>query len=325
MNKNKPMCFREKNVSMSQIDNDDDFFRITTEQQIDDLTSSIKHVGLLNLPFLLEKDTESYTVVSGFRRIEACRYLNWSELKARVFGQDAEKLKCIKYAIADNAFQRPLNVIEKSRCINMLYGYHKDIDTLAEALKNMGLSEHPAMLKKLKVVHDMSETLQNSILSNTISLAMALELNGLPMDDANGFINLFNTLRPSFNKQREILIMVKEIAIREDISAMKVLEEPALENILTNKDLDINQKTRNIRTYLKKRRYPAITNAEQSIQKHLKKLNTQKGMELMAPVHFEGTAYTLKLTFKNFTDLKDIKSNFDVFVENPLLKNIIGD
>jgi len=325
LDKDKPMCFREKVISLSQINIDDDFFRITTEQQLDDLTRSIKHVGVLNLPYLLEKETGIYTVVSGFRRIEACRRLNWSELEARVFGPDAERLKCIKYAITDNACQRPLNVIEKSKCINMLYRFHKDIDSLAEALKNMGLSEHSAMLKKIKVVYDMSESLQNSILSNTISLAMALELNGLPMDDADGFISLFNSLRPSFNKQREILIMVKEIAIREDISVMQVLETPSLENILTNKDLDINQKTRNIRTYLKSRRYPAIASAEQSFQKHLKKLNTRKDMELIPPVNFEGASYTIKLTFKNITDLKDIKSNFDAFVENPLLKNLISD
>jgi ParB family chromosome partitioning protein len=319
------MCFREKIITLQRIDTHNDSYRITTEQQVDDLMCSIKHLGLLNLPLLLEKETEYYTVVSGFRRIEACRRLNWTELRARVFGSDTERLKCVKYAIADNAFQRPLNIIEKSKCIKMLSAFYKDFDSLAEALKAIGLSEHPAMLKKIKIVYDMSESLQNSVLSNTIPLAMALELNGLPMDDATGFISLFNALKLSLNKQREILMMVKEIAIREDMSVMQVLEAPYLKNLLINKDLDKNQKARKIRTYLKQRRYPAITSAEQSFQKHLKKLNTRKEIELIPPVNFEGSTYTLKLTFKNITDLKDIKSNFDAFVENPFLKKIIKD
>jgi ParB family chromosome partitioning protein len=319
------MCFTEKIVNLQRIDTHNDSFRITTDQQVDALMCSIKHLGLLNFPLLLEKETGYYTVVSGFRRIEACRRLNWSELKTRVLGSDTERLKCVKYAITDNAFQRPLNIIEKSLCIMMLSAFHEDFDSLAEALKTMGLSEHPAMLKKIKIVYDMSESLQNSLLSNTIPLAMALELTGLPMHDADGFINLFNALKLSLNKQKEILMMVKEIAIREDMSVTQVLEAPYLKDILINKDLDKNQKARRIREYLKRRRYPAITSAEQSFQKHLQKLNTRKEMELIPPVNFEGSSYTLKLTFKTITDLKEIKSNLDAFVENPFLKKIISD
>jgi hypothetical protein len=317
------MCFREKIVNLTQIDTDDDSFRITTEQKVDELISSIKHLGLLNFPLLLEKDP-GYTIISGFRRIEACRRLNWSELKARVLGSETDRFKCVKYAITDNTFQRPLNIIEKSKCIIRLSGFYKDIDALAEALPVLGLSEHPAMIKKIKTVHYMPESLQNSILSNTISLSMALELAGLSMDDAESFVNLFNALKLSLNKQREILTMVKEIAIREDISVMQVLEASHLKNILNNEDLDKNQKARKIRIYLKQRRFPAITAAEKSFQKHLKKLNTGKGMELIPPVNFESSTYTLKLTFNNMTDLEGLKTTLDAFIENPHLKKIIS-
>ena len=318
------MRFTEQIVNLNRIDIHDDFYRITTEKKVDDLMLSIKHLGLLNLPLILERET-GYTVISGFRRIEACQRLNWPELRARVFVSDTETLKCVKYAITDNTFQRPLNTIEKSKCIKMLSGFYKDFDSLTDALQSLGLSEHPAMIKKIKTVCYMPESLKNSILANTISLPMALELAGLPMSDAEGFVDLFNKLKLSLNKQREILMMVKEIAIREDMSVMQVLEAPYLKNLLINKDLDKNQKARKIRTYLKQRRYPAITSAEQSFQKHLKKLNTRKEIELIPPVNFEGSTYTLKLTFKNITDLKDIKSNFDAFVENPFLKKIIKD
>jgi ParB family chromosome partitioning protein len=317
------MCFKEKIVNLPLIDINDDFFRITTEKKIDDLMCSVKELGLLNLPFLLEKET-GYTIISGFRRIEACQRLNWFELRARVFDSNTDRLKCVKYAITDNSFQRPLNIIEKSKCIKMLSGFCNDMDSLAEALQTLNLSEHPVMIKKIKTVYYMAESLQSSMLSDTISLAMALELAGLSTDDAKGFVNLFNALKLSLNKQREILTMVKEIAIREDMSAMQVLKAPHLENILKNKDLDKNQKARNIRIYLKQRRYPAITTAEQSFQKHLKKLNTGKGIELIPPVNFEGSTYTLKLTLNNMTDLKDLKINLDAFIANPHLKKIVS-
>jgi len=108
------MCFKEKIVKLSEVDAGDHSFRITTQETVDDLMDSIGHVGLLNLPLLLEKKTR-YIVLCGFRRIEACRRLNRLDVKARILDSDTKKLECARYAVTDNAFQRPLNLIEK-RC-----------------------------------------------------------------------------------------------------------------------------------------------------------------------------------------------------------------
>jgi ParB family transcriptional regulator, chromosome partitioning protein len=318
----QPMRFREKIVNLSQIDFSDDAFRITTEKQVDDLMRSINHVGILHLPLLLKKET-TYTIVCGFRRIEACRRLNWFKLEAMILEADTMRLKCIKYAITDNAFQRPLNLIEKSRSIEMLFDFFKDINRLSEELSVLGLSEHPSMIKKLKGICHLPEPLQNSILSNTISLSMLLELAGMSWDDAKDFITLFNTLKLSLNKQREIVTMVKEIAIREDKSILQVIEESHLKKILMNEDLDKNQKAHNIRIYLKQRRFPSIAVIEKSYEKYRQKLNLKSGFKLIPPINFESSTYTLQLSFNNMTQLKGLKTAFDALMENPSLKKIV--
>ncbi|MGB2690227.1 MAG: ParB/RepB/Spo0J family partition protein [Desulfobacterales bacterium] len=318
----QPMRFREKIVNLSQIDFSDDAFRITTEKQVDDLMRSINHVGIMHLPLLLKKET-TYTIVCGFRRIEACRRLNWFKLEAMILEADTMRLKCIKYAITDNAFQRPLNLIEKSRSIKMLSDFLKDINRLSEELSVLGLSEHPSMIKKLKGICHLPEPLQNSILSNTISLSMLLELAGMSWDDAKDFITLFNTLKLSLNKQREIVTMVKEIAIREDKSILQVIEESHLKKILMNEDLDKNQKAHNIRIYLKQRRFPSIAVIEKSYEKYRQKLNLKSGFKLIPPINFESSTYTLQLSFNNMTQLKGLKTAFDAFMENPSLKKIV--
>ncbi len=318
----QPMRFREKIVNLSQIDFSDDAFRITTEKQVDDLMRSINHVGIMHLPLLLKKET-TYTIVCGFRRIEACRRLNWFKLEAMILEADTMMLKCIKYAITDNAFQRPLNLIEKSRSIEMLFDFFKDINRLSEELSVLGLSEHPSMIKKLKGICHLPEPLQNSILSNTISLSMLLELAGMSWDDAKDFITLFNTLKLSLNKQREIVTMVKEIAIREDKSILQVIEESHLKKILMNEDLDKNQKAHNIRIYLKQRRFPSIAVIEKSYEKYRQKLNLKSGFKLIPPINFESSTYTLQLSFNNMTQLKGLKTAFDALMENPSLKKIV--
>lgn len=316
------MRYRNQTVNLPKIDFGDDIFRITTNKQVDDLVPSINHVGILHPPLLFKKET-SYRIICGFRRIEACRRLNWSKLKAMVLDPDTKRLKCIKYAITDNALQRPLNLIEKSRCIEMLSDFFKDINRLSAELSVLGLSEHPSMIKKLKGVCRLPEPFQNSILSNTISLAMVLELAGMSEDDAEGFIKLFNTLKLSLNTQREIVTLAKEVAIREDKPILKVIEEYHLKKILTNEDFDKNQKTHQIRTYLKQRRFPTIAIIEKSYEKYRKKLNLDKEFKLISPTNFENPTYTLQLRFNNMTQLKSLKAAFDTLIENPYLKKIV--
>jgi ParB family chromosome partitioning protein len=316
------MRFKQKIVKLSLIDSNDDSFRITTQINIDHLMVSIDNVGVLNLPLLIEKNS-GYKIVCGFRRIEACRRLGWTDVEARILDSDTKRLECIKYAITDNSLQRPLNLIEQSRSINMLYGFFKDVGALGKSLSVMGLPDNPSIIKKIKELYHLPKFVQSGILSNTISLAMALELGRLQLEAGEFLAKLFQTLTLSLNKQREILSLVKEISLREDISILKVLENDNLQKILTHKNLDRNQKIREIRIYLKQRRFPFITAAEKEFEKHVKKLKLGSETKLIPPDNFEGTTYTLKLFFKNLIELKDRKASFDALIKNPSLNKIL--
>ncbi|MBW2014147.1 MAG: ParB N-terminal domain-containing protein, partial [Deltaproteobacteria bacterium] len=307
---------------------------------IDHLMASIDHVGVLNPPLLIEKKS-GYKIVCGFRRIEACWRLGWSDVEARILDSDTKRLECIKYAITDNSLQRPLNLIEQSRSItdnslqrplnlieqsrsiHLLYGFFKDVSALGKSLSVMGLPDNPSIIKKIKELYHLSKFVQSGILSNTISLAMALELGRLQPEAGECLAKLFQTLSISLNKQREILRLVKEISLREDISMLKVVENDNLQKILTNKNLDRNQKIREIRVYLKQRRFPVITTAEKEFEKHVKKLKLGSGTKLIPPDNFEGTTYTLKLFFKNLIEFKERKASVDALITNPFLNKIL--
>ena len=316
------MRFKQKTVKLSRIDSGDESFRITTQKNIDNLMDSINNVGLLNLPLLIEKDS-GYTVVCGFSRIEACQRLSWAGIEARIIDSDTQRLECIKYAITDNSLQRPLNLIEQSRSINMLSGFFKDFSILTKELSAMGLPDNQSIIKKIKKICHLPRSVQSGILSNTISLVMALELGRLQQEAGESFAKLFEILKLSLNKQKEILTLVKEISLREDISILKVLENNVLQEILTNEDLDRNQRIRKIRIYLKQRRFPVITTAEKEFEKQLKKLKLGNQTKLIPPDNFEGTTYILKFSFTNLIELKDRKATFDALIQNPCLKKIL--
>ncbi len=317
------MHFKIETVKLAAIDCTDNTYRITTETNIDDLTASIKKIGMLNPPLLLEHNSE-YIIVCGFRRIEACRILGWSQVEARILGPGTKKADCARIAVTDNALQRSLNLIEQSRSLALISGFIKDDVILAQELPALGLPGNQSVINKIEQICHLSSPIQRAVLSDIISLAMALELGKLAPDVGAGFVELFENIKLSLNKQREIITYVQEIALREEIAILELLNEDRLQAILNQTELDKNQKTRIIRSYLKQRRFPAITSAERAFEKLIKELRLPRGIKLIPPTNFEGLIYTFTINFKDLTELIEHKTTFDEIIHNPYIKKIMG-
>ena len=78
-------------VPLARINLQNDDFRITTREDLDDLLASIQHAGLISPPVLI-KQTCGFTIVSGFRRVAACRKLGWKEIIARILEPELNHL-----------------------------------------------------------------------------------------------------------------------------------------------------------------------------------------------------------------------------------------
>jgi len=310
-----------KSVKLSCIDLEDNTYRITTRLDIDDLVNSIKNIGLINPP-LLKMDGLKYIVVCGFRRINACKLLGHHRIEATIVDPGVNSLECVKLAITDNALQRPLNLVEKSRSINMLSRFYSDYNSLSKAASVLGLPENPLFIKKIKNICHLPHAIQNCILSETVSLSVAIELGMFNCDIGIAFANLFDDLKLSLNKQREIITLIKEIAIRDDVSIMEVLHESDFLEILNDNNLDRSQKSQKIRFYLKQRRYPEITVADKKFKQNIKELKLGNNIKLVPPNNFEGTTYNLKLSFNNSKELQDSMETINSIRQRRLLDKI---
>ena len=321
------MNFREDlvcrfSIDMASIDLEDHTFRITTDTRIEDLILSIKSVGLLNAPILIKK-TSGFQIISGFRRISACLSLGMTEISARIVDPDSKKLECVKFAITENSLQRTLNLVEQSRSFYMLSGFYKDKDHLAGAASVLGLPNNPSIINKIKKICRLPRDIQNGVLSDTISLSMALELEMLEKDEGSAFAVLYEKLKLSLNKQREILTHIKEIAIIENISIINLLTKSHLREIADDKDLDRSQKINKIRLYLKQRRFPEITRAEKELEIKIKNLKLDSNMKLIPPKNYDASTYSLNLQFASIEQLKENKTALEKIIKNPILKDIL--
>ncbi|MBL7195346.1 MAG: ParB N-terminal domain-containing protein [Desulfobacterales bacterium] len=316
------MRFNIKTVPLSCIDSEDNTYRVTTKTKLDDLINSINKVGLINPPLLIAKGS-AFTIICGFCRIEACRYLGWAALEVKILGSDTSRLQCAKIAIADNTMQRQLNLIEKSKALSMLSSFYKDSISLSKAASELGLPDNPALIKKIKNICRLPLSVQDCILSNTIPLSIAVELGMLEQDAAILLVNLFHEFKLSLNKQKEIIILIKEIAFRENISIMEALRKCDFPDILNREDLDRTQKTQKIRAYLKQRRFPEITRAKREFENNVKELKLGKGIKLIPPADFEGSNYMLNLRFNSIKELQERAVKLNNIVKDPILEKIL--
>jgi hypothetical protein len=316
------MDCRRETVAIDRIERSDRFFGISTDADIAGLKASIRAVGLIHAPLLLEKPP-GYVIVSGFRRVDACKSLGWEDIPARIFGSHAGRLALARLAVADNAGQRPLNLLESARCVALLERHLEDTRDLAAAAGALGLSGSREMTRKLLALSRLHETLQAAVGHAVLSLPMALELGQAPLEDALVMTRLFCDLKPSLNRQREMLELLREISQREDstIEAVLLDKEPAA--IMAEPSDDRNRKARRLRDYLMRRRFPAISRAESDFAHARETLALGPGVSLSAPRHFEGRSFSMTLSFSSRRELETRRDSLNRLLQHPVLDSIL--
>ncbi|MFP4033175.1 MAG: ParB/RepB/Spo0J family partition protein [Desulfococcaceae bacterium] len=287
--------------------------RITTADGTADLVGSIAHVGLLAPPILLPEGNR-FQIVAGNRRIAALRELGRTETPARLLPPDVSSLDRARIAVGDNSFQRTLNPVEQSRGLRAIAAHFSDPAALADEAGRLNLPSHSALIQKLLPLAGLPEKIQSALLADALALAMALELAAFPEDAQSALVDLFLELGLSFSRQREFLALLDEIAAREDRTITEVLAEPEIRLLLDDPEMDRPRKAGEVRRLLRRRRFPAITAAEERYAAIVSNLPLGKGIQLTPPRDFEGTEYVLKIKFNNQEELKQMDSKLKILI-----------
>lgn len=316
------MQYNLQTVFLSQIDADEKTYRITTGITVEALAASIAKAGLIHPPILVPRYSH-FAIVCGFRRIAAARFLDWPEMPARILDQTASHLDCVQLAIADNAFERNLNPIEISRALSLLSECIADKSELSQTAGDLGLPDRLSLIFDLMALSKLPREVQDGVISGIISLPVAKLLSSLDTRAAIWFALFFKSSKISLNKQREVITLSQEIAFREDCSIRDILADAPLRDILDNPDVDRSRKASALRSYLKYRRFPTLTRARDNFERMLKSLKLENTAKLIPPADFEGTNYSLTLTFKDLTELEHHKDTIDRIAHLPEMKRLM--
>jgi ParB/RepB/Spo0J family partition protein len=299
----------------------DETFRISTERSISDLIVSIKEEGLITPPLLVFKD-DQYVVVSGFRRVDACRKAGIPGIYARVLNH-LDDFTLQKYAILENSSQRELNIVEQSLSVSKLAPFLKEPKERTKTISMVvRIARNPSLIEKLLKISNLPRVIRSFMVEDYISLAIALELAKLEDELAIKFGTIFKTLKMSLNIQKEVLTNTIESSLREKISPYDILDSKDFKSILHDEEKNRNEKTSLIRKYLKERRYPNISKAELYYQKKVKELNLTR-TKLIPPGNFEGTNYGISLKFSTIDELEKCADELGSLSRNPAMEDIL--
>lgn len=309
------MAYDIQTVPLSRIETADRAFRITTTTDKNDLIPSIRSIGMLQPPMLIERG-EGWCIVCGFRRIAASEALNVKEISAFVVN-DRSLAQCVRMAIADNACQRSLNVVEQARAYALIHKVEKRPEVRVKIAAASGLPSSQAAVERILPVADMPASLQDGLLSGDIALPIALQLHRLSEADAVALGSLFGKISVGLNVQRELLEMILDISKLDRCSVAELIGHEKIAAVLNNEEISVPQRVQKLRQMLKKMRYPSLSRAEESFTEMLKSLKLHPRLQLQPPRFFEGKTYRLNLSFDSCDQLRRLQAELDKLIQHP--------
>ena len=317
------MLYDNQVIPISEIDTKDDTCRLSLRTDPAGLVAAIQAVGLINPPVLRHKDNRTYRIVCGFRRVEACKSLGWPEINGRILVGDLSDHDLLKLAILDNRSHRPLNIVEQARAIQKLSA-HIPVKNRLEVLASLlGFPPNGKVYQKISALGRLPEVVLAGLLNETISFEAGADLSCLSQEEALAFFDVLKGLKLSQNKQREIIRLVREIAAREDLQALHVLQGEGIRTIVDSPEFNRNEKGSMFRAYLKRRRFPTLVKAEERFLRDLKALKLNEDVHITPPPYFEGGSYTLRMTFKNLEAFNKVRQPLNAMANNPALKRLL--
>lgn len=145
---------------------------------IDDLVASIRDNGLLE-PIVVRPEEDSYEVVAGNRRLEACRRLHKRSVACHVVTMD--DVSSYEMSLIENVQRRNMNPIEEGIAFRRYvddYGF----GGISQLARNIGKSE--SYVSRRVALLDLPDSIAEAVLNGKISSVIAQELIPLPKSEA---------------------------------------------------------------------------------------------------------------------------------------------
>lgn len=270
------------------------------------LSSSFSQVGILHPPILLEKNESNFEIVCGFKRLLfACSQPKLATLPCYILEKDTQPATLLDIILTDQGGTTPLSLAEKARfCeIGTLHLQHQVlIDMFFDRLM---LDKRASTFTQLAEILKQDSLLLSAIHKGTLQEKVVAELLKLPLrNDRITVVKLFQQLRMGDGKQRKFLPLLRDLAVRENLTITALLGIGAIREIVEHPEMNNPQKILHLSTFLLHRLNPLSVSAEQEFTSSVNALRLPENCTITHSPSFEKDEVTLSVTFKDFSACK---------------------
>lgn len=215
-------------------------FKVIDDDEMEELSKSILETGVLN-PVIVRRISENkYQMISGHRRLYACRKVGMTTIPGRVLTLSDDQATVLM--IDANFLQRKvIRPSEKAKAYRKKYeamkhpGRHGNVkDTYAEIGKATG--ESGKTVQRFSQLCNLSEELLEMVDNKRLGLSAAFELAFLSEDDQEILYDLLASSNVKIKKANATKI--KDLADREGLTESSLMEAASSEEQAIKKVLN---------------------------------------------------------------------------------------
>jgi hypothetical protein len=315
------------NISTSAIDfSDETFFYNFHPSESDQLTASIKAVGLLNPIILIKKENqESFRLVHGFKRVKVAQKLKIEKIFARIYNEsELSKIDFFNLSLYENAGHRQFNAIEQGIIIDKLIRqFQIPLSRIEQVyLPLIGLGSNPKVIERYQSLINLELPLKNAIADDFVGVDLALKLAELPEQERSFFLNFCLTLKAGKNRQKEFYNLFADLTHIAKNSFIEIAQNLRLENLLTDDSVETPVKSERIRLLLRQARFPNLTKTEQEFKSILKEMKIPSVIKIIPFPFFEESKFTVTFDFQNRQELKKQIDALTKVFNNPAIEKL---
>lgn len=286
-------------LRLSEIDFDDDRFRISYFSPLEPLIRSIRKLGVIS-PIPVTCRNRKMVLVCGWRRGLACRELELRHIPGQVL-EEKDDRKVFEVALNEKLAVRSLTLVETAEVLRKLTGFGVSMEQLRrEFLPQLGLPATWECLETYLGVAECIPEVRRMFEERESQITVAEKLSGFLTEDQRLLWPWLSVL--SQNKQKELLENLQEICQREGLSVRAFLEELQIRLVQTEERLSLRQKAGRILDLIRERRFPQLSALRSRLASRLKSLDLPEDIALRCDPNFEEEGMSVNFRFRDSSE-----------------------
>ena len=292
------------NIPLRKIHTRDTRFCISYPPHDAILLSSIKKVGIIQPVVLLEGPL--FSVVTGFRRIEAAKKLGLNEVPA-ITVKLSEK-EGLLFAIHDN-IHRGLNIIEKAHALEKMVSMGFTESEIHEVMALFSLGPHEKVLAYLLSIARGAEPLKHFIFANALSMKNIEYMLWFEKEERKKIMMALASMRLTESYLREILEMLHLMKIKKGRFVSGVLKYAG--------------NAQELRARLKKIIHPRLTSLEKKLEEIRKSSALPPALDIRVDPFFEKEYIDITIRAKSEKETKELLEKLDEVLQKGHIRSIL--